>query len=172
MCCSEATERAAKAAFSLHVPVFHHAIPGETSCDPVRPPNPARLVQTLIAVAMLVLAIGCGGGSSSPKNPATTYYDQVRSLEGDLAHAARSRNVEKLQQVLADGETDLPKMQPPRWARRDHNRLSRQWAQLASDLADARDDPGGGFEGGVAADVRQINATTERLAAAVAAHRP
>jgi hypothetical protein len=106
------------------------------------------------------------------ERPAAAYYDQIRSLERDLVHAARADDVDKLQQVLADGETDLPKMQPPAWARTDHARLTHEWAQLASDLANARDEPGGGFESDVAADVRQINVTTADLATAVTAHRP
>jgi hypothetical protein len=132
--------------------------------------RPTLLFQTFVVASALCLTSGCGG--SGPKDPAAAYYDQIRSLERDLVHAARADDVDKLQQVLADGETDLPKMQPPAWARTDHARLTHEWAQLASDLANARDEPGGGFESDVAADVRQINVTTADLATAVTAHRP
>jgi hypothetical protein len=124
-----------------------------------------------MAVATLAIASGCGSAGSLPKDAATRYYAQIYAFESELVHAARSDDVEKVQKALADGETTLPKIKPPPWARDDHALLTKEWAQLASDAADARDDPGAGFEAAVKADVARISATTARLAAAAAAHR-
>jgi hypothetical protein len=124
-----------------------------------------------MVVATLAMATGCGTAGSSSKDDATRYYTQIHAVESELVHAARSQDVEMVQKALADGETTLPKIKPPLWARDDHALLTKEWAQLASDAADARDDPGAGFEAAVELDVRRISATTARLAAAAAAHR-
>jgi hypothetical protein len=125
----------------------------------------------LIVLSVLVVTTGCGAGSSSPKDEATRYYEQIRAVETQLVHAARSKDIEKVQKALADGGTTLPKIKPPRWALQDHALLTREWAQLTSDAADARDDPGAGFEAAISADVHRISATIARLAAEAAAHR-
>jgi hypothetical protein len=124
-----------------------------------------------MVVSGLAVARGCGTAKSLPKDESTRYYAQIYAVESDLVHAARAKDVEKIQKALADGETTFPKINPPRWAQADHALLTQEWAQLASDMADARDDPGDGFEAAIAADVRRISATTARLAAAAAAHR-
>jgi hypothetical protein len=124
-----------------------------------------------MVVAVLATATGCGSARSLPKDEATRYYAQIYAIESQLVHAVRAKDAEKVQKALADGETTLPKIKPPEWARSDHALLTKEWAQLASDAADARDDPGAGFEEAVGADTRQISATTARLAAAAAAHR-
>jgi hypothetical protein len=130
-----------------------------------------QLFRTLMVVATLALATSCGTAGASPKDEATRYAAQIYAVESELVHAARSQDVERFQLALADGETTLPKIKPPPWAREDHGLLTKEWAQLASDAADARDDPGAGFEAAIGADVRRIAATTARLAAAAAAHR-
>jgi hypothetical protein len=124
-----------------------------------------------MVVAALATATGCGSARSLPKDEATRYYVQIYAIESQLMHAVRARDAEKVQKALADGETTLRKIKPPEWARGDHALLTREWAQLASDAADARDDPGAGFEEAVGTGTRRISAATARLAAAAAAHR-
>jgi hypothetical protein len=124
-----------------------------------------------MVVAALATATGCGSGRSLPTDEATRYYTGIYALDSQLMHALRARDAEKVQKALADGETSLRKIKSPEWARSDHALLTKEWAQLASDVADAQDDPGAGFEEAVGADTRQISATTARLAAAATAHR-
>jgi hypothetical protein len=128
-------------------------------------------VPILMVVVGLAVALGWGTGKSSPKDEATRYYAQIYAVESELANGARAKDVEKIQKVLADGETIFPKVHPPRWAQADHALLTQEWARLASDMADARDDPGAGFEAAIAADVHRISVITARLAAAASAHR-
>jgi hypothetical protein len=124
-----------------------------------------------MVVATLAVATGCGTAGALPKDEATRYYAQIYAVESELVHGIRSQDVEMIQKALADGETIFPKIKPPPWAREDHALLTKEWAQLASDAADARNDPGAGFEAALGADARRISATTARLAAAAAAHR-
>lgn len=129
-----------------------------------------RLTRTLVVAALLVGATGCGTASSPPKDAAKSYLLQIHAVEGELVQAARSRSAGKIQKALADGETALPRIEPPPWARVDHDLLTKEWAKLTSDAADARAHPGVGFEVAARADVRRISATTARLAKAASAH--
>jgi hypothetical protein len=123
-----------------------------------------------VVAATVALATGCGTASPPPKEAARSYLSQIHAVESELVQAARSRSAGNIQRALADGESALPRIKPPPWARADHDLLTREWAKLTSDAADARAHPGVGFEVAARADVRRISATTARLAAAASAH--